>query len=310
MGKKLTLKEAHQEFIDRDLIPLFNTYINSKEKLLSQTHEGYLIYVRLSDLKSSGTPNIVDKSNPFSIHNIKLWCKLNNKPFKLISDEYKGNKELLKWECLKEDCGEIFEARWNSIQSNQGCGFCRGYQVGLSNCLATKNTELAKEWNYNKNGDLTPYNVTLNSRIKPWWVCIKCGYEWESTMNNRNNGNGCPHCNESKGEKEISNVLNSKNIFHIPQKTFDKLVGLKGGLLSYDFYLSQYNLLVEYQGEMHERFIKGIHKSKKDFEKQVEHDRRKRKYAKDHNIRLLEIWYWDFDKIEKILEKELNLVVL
>lgn len=32
----------------------------------------------------------------------------------------------------------------------------------------------------------------------------------------------------------------------------------------------------------------------------------KRQYAKDHNIKLLEIWYWDFDNIENILEKELR----
>ena len=40
---------------------------------------------------------------------------------------------------------------------------------------------------------------------------------------------------------------------------------------------------------------------------QQEHDKRKRQYAKDHNIKLIEIWYWDFDKIESILEKELGL---
>jgi len=42
------------------------------------------------------------------------------------------------------------------------------------------------------------------------------------------------------------------------------------------------------------------------FKKQLEHDRRKREYAKKHNINLLEIWYWDFDNIEKILDRELE----
>ena len=37
------------------------------------------------------------------------------------------------------------------------------------------------------------------------------------------------------------------------------------------------------------------------------HDKRKREYAKDHNIKLLEIWYWDYDNIEEILNKELDL---
>lgn len=48
-------------------------------------------------------------------------------------------------------------------------------------------------------------------------------------------------------------------------------------------------------------------KLKKDFERQLEHDKRKREYAKQHNIKLLEIWYYDIDNIENILVKELNL---
>jgi hypothetical protein len=31
----------------------------------------------------------------------------------------------------------------------------------------------------------------------------------------------------------------------------------------------------------------------------------KSNYAKEHNIELMEIWYWDFDNIEQILESRL-----
>jgi hypothetical protein len=47
--------------------------------------------------------------------------------------------------------------------------------------------------------------------------------------------------------------------------------------------------------------------SDEEFEYQQEHDKRKREYAEKHNIKLLEIWYWDFDNIETILKKELNI---
>ena len=33
---------------------------------------------------------------------------------------------------------------------------------------------------------------------------------------------------------------------------------------------------------------------------------KKSMYAKEHNIKLLEIWYWDFDNIEEILRRTLN----
>lgn len=33
----------------------------------------------------------------------------------------------------------------------------------------------------------------------------------------------------------------------------------------------------------------------------------KREYAKSHNIELMEIWYWDKDKINEILSNKLNI---
>ena len=99
--------------------------------------------------------------------------------------------------------------------------------------------------------------------------------------------------------------------FSITQKTFNDLRGIKGGLLSYDFYLPEYNLLIEYQGEFHDINLKNDYNYteylRKNLQKQYEHDKRKREYAKNNNIKLLEIWYWDFDNIESILQKELNL---
>ena len=75
--------------------------------------------------------------------------------------------------------------------------------------------------------------------------------------------------------------------------------------LRFDFYLPDYNLLIECQGVQHREWREGwITKEK--FEKQLEHDKRKRNYAKENNINLLEIWYYDIDEIEEILIKELN----
>ena len=70
-----------------------------------------------------------------------------------------------------------------------------GVDIGLTEntCLAKVNPELAKEWNYEKNEDFTPFDVTCGSNKKVWWVC-KNGHEWESQVSNRNAGNGCPYC--------------------------------------------------------------------------------------------------------------------
>ena len=75
------------------------------------------------------------------------------------------------------------------------------------------------------------------------------------------------------------------------------MVGINGGLLSYDLYVQNENLLIEYQGQFHDGTAYINDKQK--FQRQQEHDRRKKGYAKSHGIRLLEIWYWDFENIEK-----------
>ena len=119
------------------------------------------------------------------------------------------------------------------------------------------------------------------------------------------NGHGCPKCSFSHGEKEISKFLDKYDIKYIPQHKFSGLKGVGNRLLSYDFYLPNYNLLIEYQGRQHEHPI-DYFGGEEQFRVQQEHDERKREYAKLHNINLLEIWYYDEDNIEEILTKKLN----
>lgn len=44
-----------------------------------------------------------------------------------------------------------------------------------------------------RNGKLTPNDVTPNSNKKVWWQCEN-GHEWEAVISNRTRGNGCPFC--------------------------------------------------------------------------------------------------------------------
>jgi len=65
----------------------------------------------------------------------------------------------------------------------------------LPNNLACKNPKLAIELHPKKNGTLTPNNLKPHSRKKVWWLCSKNSkHEWESTVDNRSKGNGCPFC--------------------------------------------------------------------------------------------------------------------
>ena len=196
----MTMKHDYEyvkKYIEnRNYFLISDTYKNNRTKLTLKDSCGYLYYISFDNLQSNRNPEKFHKSNPYTIQNIKLWCKLNNKPFELVSKEYKGNNKKLKWKCLKENCGEIFEATLSNVYSNNsGCPFCVGRKVNILNCLATKNPKLAKEWHPIKNEDLTPYDVTANTNKKVWWQCSKnLKHEWKASINNRSNGNGCPYC--------------------------------------------------------------------------------------------------------------------
>ena len=65
----------------------------------------------------------------------------------------------------------------------------------ISDSLATKYKDIASEWNYNKNGSLKPTQIKPKSNKKVWWVCSKCGYEWQTSPAHRiSDGTGCPKC--------------------------------------------------------------------------------------------------------------------
>ena len=102
-------------------------------------------------------------------------------------------------------------------------------------------------------------------------------------------GRRCSKCSTSRGEEAIIKYLESKNIeYTYDSELFNDLRGIGGRILRYDFYLPKYNLLIEFQGRQHEKEEKGFG----DFERQQEHDRRKREYAKEHNTKFLIILYY------------------
>ena len=135
--------------------------------------------------------------------------------------------------------------------------------------------------------------------------CKKCNTIWKpSPASILNSYTGCPTCNQSKGERKIQEYLKLNSINFIRQMKFDNLLGVGGKQLSYDFILNNYNLLIEYQGQYHKGT--GWHQTDSEYIIQQEHDRRKKQYTIEKNIELLEIWYWDFKNINKILDKYLS----
>ena len=74
----------------------------------------------------------------------------------------------------------------------------------------------------------------------------------------------------------------------------------------FDFYLPDYNLMIEYDGSQHfvvSRFHKdNKEKNLQDLKNIQEHDHIKNEYCKDNKINLLRIPYWDCENIETIID--------
>ena len=69
------------------------------------------------------------------------------------------------------------------------------FQTKIKDSLVELYPEIADEWMYNKNEGLTPDRFSVGSKVKVWWKCKKCGYEWISTINHRTSSkSGCPCC--------------------------------------------------------------------------------------------------------------------
>ena len=95
-------------------------------------------------------------------------------------------------------------------------------------------------------------------------------------------------------EEHIIKILQKEKIKFQREKTYPDL---KFGYYRFDFFLPQYNLLIEVDGVQHYKFSKLFHKKRQDFLKAQERDRRKNSYALSHNIPLYRIPYFEIENI-------------
>ena len=111
------------------------------------------------------------------------------------------------------------------------------------------------------------------------------------------------HPKLSKGEMLILIYLRKKGVILEQQKQF---VDCKNILpLPFDFYLPEYNMLIEFDGEQHFKFNpKGdFIKTQEELDERQRLDKIKTEYCINNNIKLLRISYKEIDNIDNILSK-------
>jgi rubrerythrin len=151
---------------------------------------------------------------------------LKEKP-ELIEDwDYEGNKGVnpysltkgcgfaVNWICRK--CGYKWQARIPDRLRGDKCPCCnRSILVKGVNDFATLYPAELKEWNYDKN-TICPDEV-ISYRIKYWWKCQTCDYEWQATIHDkviREDKTGCPKCaRKIIGEKRHARAMKNGGLF-------------------------------------------------------------------------------------------------
>ena len=150
-------------------------------------------------------------------------------------------------------------------------------------------------------GDKYDYSKVeyVNNKIKVCIICPEHGEFWQIPSVHLNNKSGCPKCNTSKLEVLTKKVLTKNNVEFEEQKTFDWLK--YKNKLKLDFYLPDYNIAIECQGEQHFKKFR-FEKDDKKLIQRVKRDNRKKELCEQNGIKIVYIDWNEKDIEEKIIK--------
>ena len=219
--------------------------------------------------------DFIERSN--KIHNFEYDYSLVN---------YSNNKTKVKIICKKHG---PFEQEPRGHLSGLKCASCQGNKKMIKSdfvdrCLITFNGK---------------YDYSLSEidgvKNKTTIICPSHG-KFSQLVDSHLRGHGCPKCNDSKGEKIISWFLDKNNIHYETQKMFDGCKDIRK--LKFDFYISNINTCIEFDGKHH---FESIEFGEKKLEDTIKKDKIKNEFCEKNNISLLRIHYTS--NIIKELEK-------
>jgi len=192
----------------------------------------------------------------------------------------------------------IFKQMPNNHLSGRGCKKCDvdNRKIDIFDFIDKSNYVHDYKYSYECDPDIVS---TKNINI----TCPFHGVFKQTPNNHVSQKQGCPICNQSKGERKICNYLNSNNIKFVQEYKFKDCKNKKQ--LPFDFYLPDYNVCIEYDGRQHFESIDyfgGI----ESFNKLKINDNIKDVYCYEKKIYLFRIKY--DDNVEEKLNILLKLV--
>lgn len=283
--------------------------IYCKEKDINGKVHGWFEQTPKQHLRTKfGCKKCADKYNALrQNYTFEIFVKKSND---IHGDTYSYNKNYgyhgcsVKIPIYCKKHGEFWQTPNEHLQG-YGCPICGHKKAGLYRRMKVEEfIEKAKivhgiKYNYENIKQLE----TLRSYIYP--ICPKHG-SFKIIAQYHLDGIGCPLCNESKLENQVRSVLEKKNIKYVYEQKFEWLK--YNAPMSLDFYLPDYNVAIECQGEQHFRPVNfgGCSKEEAEinFNKILNRDKFKKTLCEKHNIPIFYVNYDDIinEKCNEIIE--------
>lgn len=260
-------------------------------------------------------------SEYFKANNIERYYQMANTKcdelgYKLLSSfgEITQYKDYVKYECPIHG---VHEMRLGNMLSGRCCPECsRPKSMKIMEQLNSKHNPPKNKLSIDEvihrinecDGEVLNPEEYINQYEKNLYIiCPRCKKPFTTSLAlfTQHGGQVCQKCyrKESTGERKIRKYLEHNCIPFTPEKWFADCRDKKP--LPFDFYLYNDNTIIEFDGKQHFCSSPNFFHHSFNFEITKKHDEIKNKYCEDNNIKLIRIPYWQIDKIDSILDKEL-----
>lgn len=158
--------------------------------------------------------------------------------------------------------------------------------------------------------DLTPRHIEVK-KDKIGFICSCCGKTFNTTFETlkRSRRVLCYECsnNMSNLEYEVKTYLDYNNIRYIQQKRFPQCRIKRS--LPFDFYLIDYNYVIEVNGGQHYYENKEYFHTNRTLQEQQEVDQYKKQFCIDNNIGYLELPFWLINNPSQTYKKKIDEII-
>lgn len=306
----LNRHRTHHDFINEihtisPDIEVLSNFVNTKSKIKCKCKICGHIWENDANnlLQGQGCRKCSNRENGLRCRHSQEWFNkemANKQPNIEVLSAYVGMKEVVECQCRID--GNTWFATPDSLLNNKtGCPVCANRKTG-ERCRKSNDEFLRQLKIINPN--ILPMEEYSADHDKILCKCLVHDHFWYVTPNKiLHRRTGCPKCALYHNENIIADILDRWGFEYTMQQRFPDCKDIN--TLPFDFYLNDYNVVIEYDGEQH---YFPIFKSKYSDDQNINrlkyiqrHDEIKNQYCKDNNIILIRIPYWDNDDIEYIL---------